>query len=76
MTVRILGLSGATVLTETYSPCTGEHIEATLSEIEVRKLFDSSNPYDDRGVYYVIPSEGTSYKYRPEDTLEGNGTPA
>ncbi len=67
----LLGLTGVSIMSEVYSPCTGEVISASLSEIEVRKLFESSDPYDDRSVFAVFPNEGRIYKYDPAETIQG-----
>ncbi|MBN2525179.1 MAG: VCBS repeat-containing protein [Deltaproteobacteria bacterium] len=68
----LAGLNGASIKSDVYSPCTGKVVEATVSQIEVRKLFGSNNPHDIRGVYFVTPNQGRVYKYNP-DAAQGGG---
>ena len=70
----LLGLTGAVMKKEVYSPCTGETISASLHEIEVRKLLTSSSDSDERDVYGVFSNEAKTYSYDPARTREGNGT--
>ncbi|MDJ0765367.1 MAG: toxin TcdB middle/N-terminal domain-containing protein [Myxococcota bacterium] len=59
----LLGLTGASLKSDVYSPCTGKVISATVSEIDVFHLFDSNDPDDDRTVAAVVPNAGRVYKY-------------
>jgi len=70
-----LGLTGASIMSDAYSPCTGEINSVTVSQIEVRRLFESVDPKDDRNVYFIVPNHGLIYKYDPPETLAGDGTP-
>ncbi|MCP4640031.1 MAG: hypothetical protein GY851_06350, partial [bacterium] len=68
----LLGLTGASIMSDVYSPCTGKVVSATASEIEVRELFESNDPNDDRSVTFIIPNQGRVYKYDP-NAAQGGG---
>ena len=72
----LLGLSGASIKSDAYSPCNGGRVmSATVSEIEVRRLYPSMNyaKGDKRYVYAVIPNQGRRYTYDPDATVGGGG---
>ncbi len=62
----LLGLTGASIMSDVYSPCNeGKVIEATVSEIDVKQLYKSNDPDDDRIVTSIFPNQGRAYKYDP-----------
>jgi RHS repeat-associated protein len=42
--------------------------------VEIRKLFKSSDPQDERSVWFLSPNQGRVYKYVAEQTTKGRGT--
>ncbi|MFO8080189.1 MAG: toxin TcdB middle/N-terminal domain-containing protein, partial [Armatimonadota bacterium] len=62
-----LGLTGASVRSEVYSPCWDTVISATASRVRIRKLFDNDSGYawDNRSVYFISADTGLVYKYDP-----------
>ncbi|MCP4607045.1 MAG: hypothetical protein GY847_42120 [Proteobacteria bacterium] len=59
----MLGLTGVSIKSDVYSPCTGKVISASAAEIEVRQLFESSDIFDERNVVAIVPNDGRVYKY-------------